>query len=430
MVTPNIDRLAARGLVFERSYCQQALCAPSRASMLTGLRPDSIGIHRLDDRVQDKRPGWITLPMHFKQNGYETVSIGKIFHRHDDCAAAWSRDPFWIKASEEPGAKTSRLGRTGQTVHPEKIAPAGLAFEKSSAPDHAFKDSQFTDAAIRELRRLKAKRFFLCVGYTKPHLPFIVPEKYWNLYDRGKIPLPPNRFAPANGASHSLKSYKELRSYAGIPNEGPVSDETARSLIHGYYASVSFLDAQVGRLMQELEALRLKENTIVVMWGDNGWKLGEHGHWSKHTNFEEDTRVPLIIRVPGMRTAGMHTMALVESVDIYPALSDLCGLVSPAQPMEGTSFVPLVTTPGRAWKKAVFSQYPRGQSVVGYAMRTNRYRYVEWKDKNKKAVVERELYDHETDPGENVNVIHDPQYATVIGELAQAMKRGWPGARP
>jgi iduronate 2-sulfatase len=438
MATFHIDGLASRGVVFERSYCQQALCAPSRASLLTGLRPDSTGIYNLDHTVQEKIPKQVTLPAHFKKNGYETISIGKIFHHHLDSPGAWSKVPFWITGPEYATEEGLRSIDENRKANPGLKWAFGAPFEMADVPDQAYKDGKFTEAALQELRRLRGKRFFLSVGYIKPHLPFTAPKKYWDLYDAGKIKLAANPFPPANASFYALKDYKELRDFWGIPREegSPMPESMARRLVHGYYASVSFFDAQVGRLLRGLKTLHLQESTIVVIWGDNGFKLGEHGSWCKHSVFEDDTRVPLIISVPGMKAAGKHANALVEAVDIYPTLCELCGLELPAQSMEGTSFVPLLAEPGREWKKAVFNQYPRGymtnsdKVVMGFAMRSERYRYVEWRKWTAGVLLDRELYDHETDPGENVNVIADPHYAGEIGELERAMKSGWKGARP
>jgi len=432
MVTPHIDRLASQGMTFERSYCQQALCAPSRASLLTGLRPDSTGVYDLKHLVQDEVPHQITLPAYFKQNGYETISIGKIFHhRLRDSASAWSKGPFWVKGPEYVTEEGLRLVEENHKLTPGWEGDVGAPCEIADVPDHAYKDGKFTDYAVQELQRLSTKRFFLGVGYIKPHLPFTAPKKYWDLYDPEKIKLASNPYPPMGAAKYAVRHYGELRNFYGMPKgNDSVTNEQARHLIHGYYACVSFLDAQVGRLMRQLETLHLKENTIVVLWGDNGWKLGTHSSWSKHTNYEDDTRVPLIINVPGMKIADQHTKALVEAVDIYPTLRELCGLKLPAQLMEGTSFVPLLEKPERSWKKAVFSQYPRVKNVMGYAMRTKQYRYVEWRRLKTGVILQRELYDHETDPGENVNVIADRQYAAAIRELKQVMKHGWRGALP
>lgn len=251
------------------------------------------------------------------------------------------------------------------------------------------------------------------------------------MYDPVKIKLAPNPFPPTGVTPYTIRNFGKLGNFYGMPKgNNPVSDEQARHLIHGYYACVSFLDAQIGRLMEELDRFRLKDKTIVVLWGDNGFKLGEHGNWGKQTNFEIDTRVPLIVSAPGMKSAGKHTNALVESVDIYPTLCELCGLDLPAQPMEGIGFVPLLEKTDHPWKKAAFSLHPGGQNMMGRAIRTDRFRYIEWTNLKKGKILARELYDHETDPGENVNVVDDPSYAGAVTGLEQMMKQGWKGALP
>lgn len=428
MVTPHIDRLASQGMVFERNYCQQALCAPSRASLLTGLRPDSTGIYDLKNLVQDKLPKHITLPAYFKQKGYETISIGKIFHHGNDSLNAWTKAPFRVIGPEYVTAEGLRFVDENRKLNPTLKWPLGAPTEIADLPDNAYKDGQLTDYTLKELERVKGTPFFLCVGYKKPHLPFVAPKKYWDIYDPVKIKLASNPFPPRDVSPYTKNNYKELRDFYGMPKgDDPVSNEQARHLIHGYYACVSFLDAQIGRLMEGLDRIQLRNKTIIILWGDNGYKLGEHGSWSKSTNFETDTRVPLIVSVPGLKTAGKHTNALVESVDIYPSLCQLCGLDLPGQPLEGISFAPILEEPTLKWKKAAYSLYPSGANLMGRAIRTDRFRYIEWTNPNKEKILARELYDHETDPGENVNVAKDPSYKGTITELEQMMKQGWKG---
>jgi len=286
-----------------------------------------------------------------------------------------------------------------------------------------------TETTISELTRLKDRPFLLCVGLSKPHLPFAAPKKYWDLYDPGKLELAPNPSPPRNGTLYSLRKYR-LQDYLGMPaGDEPIAEEQIRHLIHGYHACVSFLDAQVGQLLAALDRLALRDRTIVILWGDNGFKLGEHGSWGKNSNFESDTRVPLIVSVPGMRAAGQHTEALVEAVDVFPSLCELCGLEPPGQPLEGTSFAPLLREPGRPWKKAALSQSQSG-NVMGHAMRTGRYRYIEWRDTASGNVMARELYDHNKDPREDVNVIGEAPYAGAVRELEDGMRSGWKGALP
>lgn len=424
MVTPNIDRLASQGIVFEHAYCQQALCAPSRASMLSGLRPDATGIHDLNTKMSDTLPDHITLPRYFKQNGFETLSLGKVFHHVGDDLHAWSTQPFRINKPlyiTGPGLESVK---ENQKLTPGLKYQFGAPTEIGDGPDNAYNDGKLTDCAVAEMNRVKDRAFFLFVGYSKPHLPFTAPRKYWDMYDPGKIRLPTHPFPSPGITPYTQGDYAELRLFYGIP-KAPIAvpEDQARHLIHGYYACVSFLDAQVGRLLVELDRLRLRDNTIVLLWGDNGLKLGEHGSWSKSTNFEIDTRVPLIVSVPGLRSAGKHTDALVESIDIYPTLCELCGLKPPAPVCQGTSFAPLLAQPERTWKKAAFSQYRRGFSrgILGYSVRTERYRYTEWKNLASGRVLARELYDHRLDPGENINVAGFPVYAAALMELGQIL---------
>ena len=244
--------------------------------------------------------------------------------------------------------------------------------------------------------------FFLALGFHKPHLPFNAPKRYWDLSKPDDLPLPANPFAPAGVTPFSLTDYSELRAYFGIPKHGDIPTDLARRLIHGYAACVSYMDAQLGRVLTELKRLRLWDSTVIVLWGYHGWKLGDHNSWCKHTNFEIDTRAPLLARIPGMSAVGKATDALVEFIDIYPALCDGCGLEIPLH-CEGRSFVLLLDRPALPWKEAAFSQYPRRHDVMGYAMRTDRYRCVEWQERESRRILALELYDHTLDPLENVN---------------------------
>ena len=435
ILSPNIDRLASRGLLFERAYCQQAVCAPSRASILTGTRPDTTKIYDLNTPVRKAMPDVITLPEHFKRNGYETLSIGKIYHHPSDDRQGWSIEPYRAGTFPE-GAWKGRGYLTEKAIAEmqafNKANPnmqgRGPAFEAADVPDGAYPDGANTDYAISELNRLKDKPFFLAMGFYKPHLPFNAPKKYWDMYKPEDIKLADNPFIPKNAPSYATTDWGELRNYYGIPKKGPCSDELARQLIHGYYACVSYTDAMIGRLLDELDRLKLTDHTVIILWGDHGWKLGEHAGWCKHTNFELDTHVPMILSIPSMKTAGKRSWALTEYVDIYPTLCQACGLSLPGH-LEGLSMMPLVDEPGRPWKKAAFSQYPRGR-VMGYTMRTERFRYTEWQDRKTKEVMARELYDHEKDPQENVNAVDAPQYEQDVRRLALMLQQGWRGALP
>ena len=433
--SPNIDRLAADGLLFERAYCQQAVCAPSRASILSGTRPDTTKIYDLNTPLRKTMPDVLTLPEHFKNNGYETVSIGKIYHHPKDDSQGWTTEPY-REGTFPQGPWKGRGYVTDEAIaameESKKENPGagglGPAFEAGDVPDNAYPDGANTDHAIKELNRLKNKPFFLAMGFYKPHLPFTAPKKYWDLYKREDMKLADNPFIPRNAPSYATTDWGELRNYYGIPKKGPCSDDLARQLIHGYYACVSYTDAMIGRLLDELERLKLRENTVIILWGDHGWKLGEHAGWCKHTNFELDTHAPMILSVPGMKTAGRRTWGLTEYVDIYPTLCEACGLAIPGH-LEGVSMMPLVDDPERQWKKAAFSQYPRGQ-VMGYTMRTKRFRYTEWQNRKTKEVMARELYDHDTDPKENVNAVDQPQYEPDVQQLARMLSQGWRAALP
>ncbi len=428
--SPSIDRLAASGLVFTRAYCQQAVCSPSRTSLLTGRRPDTTKVYDLETHFRDTIPDVVTLPQYFKNHGYFTQGISKIYHGGLDDKASWSVP--W----SSPEGRQWQLPESAPAPAPRKAAtkkaraPRGPAFESADAPDSAYPDGNAADQAIAALQKLKGQPepFFLAVGFLKPHLPFCAPKKYWDLYDHDAIKLPTNDFLPKDAPEYAGTTWGELRSYRDVPASGPVSDDMARNLIHGYYASISFTDAQVGRLLDELDRLDLTDNTLVILWGDHGWKLGEHSLWCKHTNFELDAHSTLVLRVPGAPTAGRSTAALTEFVDIYPSLCELAGLPAP-QGVEGTSFAPLVQNPDRPWKTAAFSQYPRS-GVMGYTMKTNRFRYTEWKDTKSGEVRARELYDHQADPAENTNLADHPAQQTLVTELGQQLNAGWKAAIP
>ena len=435
IISPNIDRLAAEGMLFERTYCQQAVCAPSRASLLTGTRPDTTKIYDLNTPVRKAMPNVLTLPEHFKNNGYETISIGKIYHHAQDDLQGWTAQPYRADSSPQ-GAWKGRGYLTEEAVAQmeqyNKARPnmqgQGPAFEAADVSDEAYPDGANTVYAVEQLNRLKDKPFFLAMGLYKPHLPFNAPKKYWDMYDHAKIKLADNPFIPRNAPAYATTNWDELRNYAGIPQKGPCPDDLARQLIQGYYACVTYIDAQIGLLLNELDRLNIRKNTVVILWGDHGWKLGEHAGWCKHTNFELDTHVPMILSVPGMKNAGKRTGALTEYVDIYPTLCEVCDLPVPAH-IEGLSTVPLLKDPARPWKKAAFSQYPRG-NVMGYTMRTERLRYTEWQDRKTGEILARELYDHQSDPDENVNAADEPQYEKDVARLSQMLKAGWRAALP
>ncbi len=398
--SPHIDELARRGTLFRRAYCQQAVCSPSRSSLMTGLRPDSTGVYDLNTHFRKRVPQVVTLGQHFKQNGYYCVSMGKIYHGGFDDPPTWSEParrpsggagyvtPENQQTIKRKAAEARKQGLKGKQL---SRAARGTATEMADVADNAYTDGAVAElgvAAIRELSR-RDEPFFLAVGFLKPHLPFNAPQRYWDLYDPRQIQLARNPFPPRDVTPFSLTNSGEIRVYEGIPATGDISEAQARQLKHGYYACVSYTDANVGKLLLELDRLGLADNTVVVLWGDHGWKLGEHNAWCKHTNFENDTNAPLIIRAPRQKSVGSKTDALVEFVDIYPTLCDLAGLAKPEH-LEGTSAAPLLDNPDLAWKPAAFSQYPRGK-VMGYSMKTDRYRLTAGKDKQTGEIWAREL---------------------------------------
>lgn len=440
IVSPNLDRLAATGLLFTRTYCQQAVCAPSRTSLLTGLRPDSTQVYDLVTHFRDTVPEVVTLPEHFKNHGYFSTGIGKIYHggRLND-ERSWSEPYLRIDGArgyveEESIAYVRQRQETIRQAPPAaraRMRAYSFPFEAGDVPDNAYTDGRMTEIAEETLERLAGQDqpFFFAVGYYKPHLPFNCPKRFWDLYDPDSISLADNPFAPDGAPSIALHNFGELRNYRDVPrgNE-PLSNELMHSLIHGYYACVSYIDHCIGRLLDKLEELGRDRDTLIIVWGDHGFHLGDHGLWCKHSNFENATWVPMLLRVPGAASAGTPCHALTEFVDIYPSLCELAGLPLPPH-LEGTSFAPLVENPRRPWKRAAFSQYPRGGTIMGYSMRTERYRYTEW-IRQGGATEAVELYDYDTDPQGNVNLAVRPEHANLVARLGALLHEGWRAARP
>lgn len=428
--TPNIDRLARRGTLFNRAYCQQAVCGPSRASLMTGRRPDTIEVWDLATHFRKTTPDVVTLPQHFKQHGYHSQCVGKIYHGKK----ALQDSPSW-SAPEKFNVPVKREQYVLQKNRPGEKSGKMAACECADVPDNAYWDGKIADEAVRALEKNRDKPFFLAVGFMKPHLPFSCPKKYWDLYDRNSIAPPANPEKPAGAPQIALHDSVELRGYTDIPNKGPLSSEKIAELRHGYYACVSYTDAQIGKLLDALDRLDLSRNTVIALWGDHGWHLGEHALWCKTTNFELDTRVPMIVAAPGRERAGAKTDALVEFVDIYPTLVELCGLPMP-KGLEGVSVAPLLNNPNLPWKKAAFSQFPRPwfykkqPAVMGYTIRTRRHRYTEWIDFKTRKVLARELYEHPNDSGETVNLADKPEHAQEARRLSKMLHAGWRAALP
>jgi iduronate 2-sulfatase len=421
--TPNLDRLAARGMVFNRAYCQQAVCSPSRSSLMTGRRPDATKVWDLNTHFRVALPGVVTLPQHFKANGYHAAALSKIYHHGFEDGASWS-EPHWYPSGQTVDTdptdwkkrivtkNASSVSEYSKTAAPDnndqparrangKNARTGPAFEISPKADDELPDGATAAEAVRRLAALKTKGqpFFLAVGFLKPHLPFVAPKKYWDLYDPGAIPVPAIDHLPAGAPE-----------FAGHNN----------SELHGY-ACISYTDAQVGRLLDALSKEGLAENTIVVLWGDHGWQLGDHGLWHKHTNFELAARAPLLISVPRTGTAGQKCDATVEFVDIFPTLADVCGLAIPAG-LDGASLKKYFENPAAPATKVAISQYPRGGgpaagNLMGYSIRDDRWRATFWRERNGSKIVATELYDEKSDPTETVSVHDKPENQAVLAAL-------------
>lgn len=448
--TPNIDALAASGTQFNRAYCQQAVCSPSRTSLLTGCRPDTTKVYNLEDHFRKFIPDVVTLPQYFKGHGYFTQGLSKIYHPGLDDPASWSvphwqpnapnyGDPEDLKAVRQQIQRMKKNGKfdgggvvetdpkTGAAMRIKAgNMPKGPAWESPDVPDNALADGMTADKAIETLQELKDKKFFLAVGFLKPHLPFVAPKKYYDLYASTKFTAADNPYAPKDCPPVALMNWGELRAYKDMPKQGDMPEETALKLIRGYYAAASYTDAQVGRVVGELERLGLRDKTIIVLWGDHGWQLGEHGEWCKHTNFEEATHAPLIISAPKQKNKGAKTDSFAEFVDVYPTLCSLAGLPKP-EGVEGTSLAPVMNDPKRSVKTAAFSQYPRPGNIMGHSMRTDRYRYTEWAEPGKEPMG-LELYDYKTDPKGNVNIANLPENKDLVAKLSKMLHDGYKGA--
>lgn len=422
--SPNIDNLASNGLVFDRAYCQQAVCSPSRTSLMTGLRPDQTKVWDLSTHFRKTIPDVTTLAEFFKNNAYLTQAIGKIFHGPLDDPQSWSRP--WIKTPGNPTAN-QRLAKRQQVVikHAEKEQAKGVepGNEAIKWPHPSWSvmipedeshhgDVMIANKACEILEEIKDQTFFLAVGFRKPHLPFDAPKRFFDLYSEQSFHLPANAAPPVNVAPPSLHSFGELRAYNDISDSGRLTLEKQSELTKAYHATISFVDEQIGRVLDKLDSLGLKDNTIVVLWSDHGYLLGEYGLWCKHTNFEVATRVPFIMSGPGI-AKDSKSSAIVELIDLYPTLVDLCGLPIPST-LPGKSLKPVIEVPSAKHKGFALSQYPRG-NLMGYSIRNDRYRYTIWVKKGKaemKAAYE-ELYDLELDPFETINIIDQADPDTV-----------------
>ena len=447
-ITPNIDKLASRGTIFLNNQCQQAVCAPSRISMFTGLRPDSTKVWDLKTNMRDVCPNAVTMPEFFSKHNYETTGLGKLMHG----AKNGDQQSWTIPCKEDSELKyATKYGypaggnylseiskKTNDEIKGRKMnwrekkeymreKGAAPPFEFLDLPDSAYADGAIADEGMILLEKFanSAKPFFLALGFHKPHLPFVAPKKYWNLYKHDDFHLAAFQKHAEGSPDFAYHTWGELRHYSEIPKKGPLDKDKQRELIHAYYACISYVDAQVGRVIAKLDQLGLAKNTIIVLWGDHGWHLGDHGLWCKHSNFEQATHAPLIIIAPGYK-GDQRTDSPTEFVDVFPTLCQLTKLNTPKQ-LEGESLVPILKDPKKMTKKFAMSQFPRGNKM-GYAMRTKRFRYIQWFLWNKKRGVTNytpiavELYDYEKDPLEKINKADNIEYKEEVKKLAKMMQ--------
>ncbi len=411
--SPAIDRLASEGLTFNRTYCNIPVCGASRASILSGVRP---GVHRFlgySTYMEEDYPGVLSLPMHFKNNGYTTISNGKIYHHQNDDIEAW--DEIW---RPKPHYSPTDYVLEENVELDNQQGKRGYPYENAEVHDTLYRDGRIAKKSVNDLKKLKEKGepFFLAVGFMKPHLPFNAPKKYWDLYSREDMSLPPNYIQPESTPDRAFHNFGELRHYSGVPEKGPVSEEMAKQLIHGYYACVSYTDAQIGKLLDALDELELAENTVVILWGDHGWNLGDHKLWCKHCNFESSLHVPMLVKAPG-KTSGEKSDEITEFIDVYPSLCELAGLPVPEH-VDGESFVPVMEG-GKMEKNYAVSKFHGGVTLVKGDMF-----YTEFIDEEGNRQTHM-LFDHSSDPLELNNLAEKPEYRETVDELSSFLRANW-----
>lgn len=448
--SPNIDGLAQSGTVFTGTYCQQAVSAPSRVSLFTGMRPDYTGVWDLQTFMRDVHPDILTLPQFMKKNGYTTRGFGKLIHgaRNND-RPSWSspvikdeelayasgydfpanghyQSPEAQEVYHEALRKNFNWRQTTDLMKERGVAPA---VEFLDVPDDAYADGAIANAGIQALEEFSNsdKPFFLALGFHRPHLPFAAPLKYWNLYEDTPFRMNPFQEHAAHSPDLAYTTWGELRSYSDIPAKGNLDEEKQIQLIRAYYSCVSYVDAQIGKVLQSLKSLGMADNTIIILWGDHGWHLGDHGLWCKHTNFEQATHAPLIISAPGY-PANQQTSSLAEFIDLFPTITELTHLKTPAT-LQGMSLVPLLKDPAGMVKEYAISQYPRNNGIMGYSLRNDRYRLTVWisddyrstRSFDPRQVKAVELYDYQDDPMETESKADLPAYQAVRESLMEQL---------
>ncbi|WP_169816794.1 sulfatase [Wenyingzhuangia fucanilytica] len=429
--SPNIDLLAKNSVVFNNAYCNVAVCGASRASMMTGMRPAKNYFKNPFTFIQEEQPNTTTLPLLFKQNGYTTISNGKIYHHVDDRTNDWDeiyRPYAFAKNYTEKDIDTSLVPtKYWQALWKDYKLPKnikayaetdnGPAYEKAPVNDSVYIDGVMTNKVIRDLKRLKNsnKPFFLTAGFISNHLPFNAPLEQWEKYNPENIHQPENNYIPKNAPKTSISKWGEMRAYTDIPKKGPVTSKKAKELIHGYYATVSYVDALIGKILEELKNTGLDKNTIVILVADHGYNLEEHTQWAKFTSYDTSTRVPLMIHVPNQKAG--TTNALIELVDVYPTLADLCNLQTPNNQLEGKSLVPILQDKSLKGKDFIMMK-----NHNGYTIKTPDYAYTEFINLETGKEITRMLYDHQIDKEENVNVSEEPEYKAVVDKLHQILR--------
>lgn len=434
--TPHLDTLINRGMRFDLAYCNQAVCAPSRFTLMLGSHSTSTGLYGLGSNLRQLVPNAVTMPQYFAQHGYRTESLGKVFHighgNHGD-PQSFSVPHFkdkvieYLDPASTDGGKLTREEAlfTNQRLGEIKSLPRGAAFESPEAADDDYADGRVAAETIRRLEAAQQRRqqdgtpFFIAAGFVRPHLPFSAPQKYWDLYDPQSLPMPANEQSPEGAPTVAGKSRGEITAYKPVPEDGNVGEDLKRELIHGYYASTSFVDAQIGKVTAALRRLKLDENTIVVLWGDHGFHLGDLGIWTKHTNYEQANRIPICFVAPEVTAPGSSTRQPAETVDIFPTLAELAGLPAPKgpQPIDGVSLVSVLKDPEQRVRDHAFHAYPK--KTLGRAIRTERYRLVQWRGSGADGSDEYELYDYQLDPHETKN--HATDRPDVVAKLQKTL---------
>ena len=403
IISPNIDALANSGVTFNRAYCNVPVCGASRASLLTGIRPTSNRFLTYFSSIKKEAPNVLNLVQHLKNEGYTTISNNKITHLKNDIDE-W--DEEWY-----PSTNGWRNYITEENIRLEENGKHGYAYESPDVEDVAYNDGKTAIKSIEDLKKLKKSDspFFLAVGFVKPHLPFNAPKKYWDLYDAKKIALPKNSVFPKSAPKKANHKWGELRNYKDVPKEGQVSETMAKKLIHGYYASVSYVDAQIGKVINAIDNLGLRDNTVIVLVGDHGWSLMEHGLWVKHSNFEVALQVPLIVSATNI-SKNKKTNSIAELVDLYPSICDLINVAKP-QHLEGDSFIEALENPLENYKNTALARYLRGETLIA-----DNYFYTEWQKKGK--TIAKMLYNHKIDPDENRNLAVESEYNQIVDSLS------------